>query len=51
MSQFLTQSTVRAAIGVLLLGCLTPALPQTVIKLGTLAPEGSPWHEALQSMG
>ena len=43
--------TARAALTALVLGCLTPALPQTVIKLGTLAPEGSPWHEALQSMG
>ena len=41
----------RSTICVLLLGCLTPALPQTVIKMGTLAPEGSPWHQALQTMG
>ena len=41
----------RSTIGVLLLGCLTPALPQTVIKMGTLAPDGSPWHQALQTMG
>jgi len=41
----------RSTISVLLLGCLTPALPQTVIKMGTLAPEGSPWHQALQLMG
>jgi TRAP-type transport system periplasmic protein len=40
----------RLTMSVLLLGCLTPSLPQTVIKMGTLAPEGSPWHEALQSM-
>jgi TRAP-type C4-dicarboxylate transport system substrate-binding protein len=26
-------------------------MPQTVIKMGTLAPDGSPWHQALQSMG
>ena len=32
-----------------LLGCLTPALPQQIeIKMGTLAPENSPWHEILQ---
>jgi TRAP-type C4-dicarboxylate transport system substrate-binding protein len=41
----------RSTIGLLLFGCLTPALPQTVIKLGTLAPEGSPWHQSLQAMG
>jgi TRAP-type C4-dicarboxylate transport system substrate-binding protein len=41
----------RCTISVLLLGCLTPALPQTVIKMGTLAPEGSPWHQGLQTMG
>jgi TRAP-type transport system periplasmic protein len=41
----------RSMMSVLLLGCLTPALPQTVIKMGTLAPEGSPWHQALQVMG
>ena len=40
----------RLTMSVFLLGCVTPALPQTVIKMGTLAPEGSPWHEALQSM-
>ena len=42
---------VRPIIGMLLLGCFTPVLPQTVIKMGTLAPDGSPWHEALQLMG
>jgi TRAP-type C4-dicarboxylate transport system substrate-binding protein len=26
-------------------------MPQTVIKMGTLAPDGSPWHQALQLMG
>ena len=41
----------RLTMSMLLLGCLTPAMPQTVIKLGTLAPDGSPWHQALQSMG
>src|SRR5580658_2138056 len=40
----------RSTIGLLLFGSLTPALPQTVIKLGTLAPEGSPWHQSLQVM-
>jgi TRAP-type C4-dicarboxylate transport system substrate-binding protein len=28
-----------------------PAAQQTVIKMGTLAPEGSPWHQVLQRMG
>lgn len=41
----------RLTMSVLLLGCLTPAMPQTVIKMGTLAPDGSPWHQALQLMG
>jgi TRAP-type C4-dicarboxylate transport system substrate-binding protein len=41
----------RLTMSMLLLGCLTPAMPQTVIKMGTLAPDGSPWHQALQSMG
>ncbi len=41
----------RSTMSVLLLGCLTPALPQTIIKMGTLAPDGSPWHQALQLMG
>ena len=41
----------RLTMSMLLLGCLTPAMPQTVIKMGTLAPDGSPWHQTLQSMG
>ena len=41
----------RSIMSMLLLGCLTPARPQTVVKMGTLAPEGSPWHQALQVMG
>ena len=41
----------RLTMSMLLLGCLTPAMPQTVIKMGTLAPDGSAWHQALQSMG
>ena len=41
----------RLTMSVLLLGCATPAMPQTVIKMGTLAPDGSPWHQTLQSMG
>jgi TRAP-type transport system periplasmic protein len=40
----------RLTMSMLFLGCVTPALPQAVIKMGTLAPDGSPWHEALQSM-
>ncbi len=41
----------RIAI-LLLLGCLFP-LPaqQVVIKMGTLAPDGSPWHQVLQQIG
>jgi TRAP-type C4-dicarboxylate transport system substrate-binding protein len=35
----------------LLLGGLFPVSPQIVIKMGTLAPEGSPWHQALRLMG
>jgi len=41
----------RSIVIMLLLGCLTPTHPQTVIKLGTLAPDGSPWHQSLQLMG
>jgi len=41
----------RLTMSVLLLGCATPAMPQTIIKMGTLAPDGSPWHQTLQSMG
>lgn len=34
------------------LSSLAPALAQqTVIKMGTLAPDGSPWHQVLQQMG
>ncbi len=40
-----------AAASLLLLGGLTPAVPQTVVKMGTLAPDGSPWHQTLQIMG
>ncbi len=40
----------RLTTSFLILGCLTPSLPQTVIKMGTLAPDGSAWHLALQSM-
>ena len=41
---------VRSIAAALLLGCFTPALPQ-MIKMGTLAPDGSPWHQTLQLMG
>ena len=41
----------RLTMSVLLLGCATPAMPQTIIKMGTLAPDGSPWHQTLQLMG
>ena len=27
--------------------CVTPSLSQTIVKLGTIAPEGSVWHDAL----
>ena len=30
---------------------LAPAVPAQVIKLGTLAPQGSTWHEILKDMG
>jgi TRAP-type C4-dicarboxylate transport system substrate-binding protein len=33
------------------LGAICPAVPQTAIKMGTLAPDGSPWHQVLQQMG
>jgi TRAP-type C4-dicarboxylate transport system substrate-binding protein len=36
----------------LLIASLAPATAQqTVIKMGTLAPDGSPWHQVLQQMG
>jgi TRAP-type transport system periplasmic protein len=36
----------------LLIASLTPvAAEQTVIKMGTLAPDGSPWYQVLQQMG
>lgn len=36
----------------LLMGSLAPAAAQqTVIKMGTLAPDGSPWYQVLQQMG
>jgi TRAP-type C4-dicarboxylate transport system substrate-binding protein len=41
----------RPTIALFFFGCFTPVLPQTVIKMGTLAPEGSPWHQTLQLMG
>jgi TRAP-type transport system periplasmic protein len=40
----------RTVLSALLLACAIPAWPQTVIKMSTLAPEGSPWHTGLQSM-
>lgn len=42
---------IRTAAMILLAGSFIPAQSQTVVKMGTLAPEGSPWHEALQGMG
>ena len=41
----------RWMVSLLAFGCLTTAPAQTVVKMGTLAPEGSPWHQALQLMG
>ena len=41
----------RTIVALLLLSGLFAASPQTVIKMGTLAPEGSPWHQSLQLMG
>src|SRR5436305_12868626 len=39
-------------IPLLLSASLVPAnAQQIVIKMGTLAPEGSPWHQVLQKMG
>jgi TRAP-type C4-dicarboxylate transport system substrate-binding protein len=35
----------------LLIGSLAELTAQTVIKMGTLAPEGSPWHVGLQKIG
>ncbi len=32
-------------------GCPAPAARAQVIKLGTVAPEGSPWHDALLEVG
>ena len=39
----------RGIVAAALLACGAPA--QTVIKMGTLAPDGSPWHQTLQLMG
>ncbi len=40
--------TVRALVCLVLLGSARPALPQKIlINLGTVAPEGSIWHEIL----
>ena len=42
----------RSIVVAIALGWVTPAFSQqTVIKLGTLAPAGSPWHQVLQRMG
>jgi TRAP-type C4-dicarboxylate transport system substrate-binding protein len=42
----------RIFAAAILLGSATAALcQQTVIKMGTLAPVGSPWHQVLQQMG
>ena len=44
---------VRSFVISFTLSCFNPLLAQhqTVIKMGTLAPEGSPWHQVLQRMG
>jgi TRAP-type C4-dicarboxylate transport system substrate-binding protein len=42
----------RPIAALLIYGTLAPALPQTtVIKMGTIAPEGSPWHQILLEIG
>jgi TRAP-type C4-dicarboxylate transport system substrate-binding protein len=38
---------IAASLALCLIACVTPASAQTVIKLGTIAPEGSIWHDAL----
>ncbi len=38
-------------IAITLLACVQPARAQVVLKLGTLAPQGSAWHEILREMG
>jgi TRAP-type C4-dicarboxylate transport system substrate-binding protein len=36
----------------IMIGSVAPSVAQqTVVKMGTLAPEGSPWHQVLQQMG
>ncbi len=39
-----------AALAVLGLGLATPSVSAQTIKLGTLAPKGSPWYDILQDM-
>ena len=44
--------SVWIGIAVLLLGWSSPLAAQRQrIKMGTLAPDGSPWHDALLQMG
>lgn len=43
--------TLRLLTAALVLGSFTPGLPQVVIKMGTLAPDRSAWHQTLQLMG
>ena len=40
-----------SAVAILLGSCTAGLCQQTVIKMGTLAPVGSPWHQVLQQMG
>ncbi len=40
----------KCAFGVLVLAACSTAQP-LLIKMGTVAPEGSPWHQILQQMG
>ena len=40
---------IRVLIALLLCSALLPA--QTIIRLGTMVPKGSPWHAILLNMG
>lgn len=46
----MNKKTAVLAVVLSLCICTSPAAALTV-KLGTVAPEGSPWHDALQEMG
>jgi len=40
-----------AAIAAYLVACLPASGQRVLIKMGTVAPDGSPWHQILQQMG